>query len=71
MSEQSKARPWRLLALLWRGPDGQLAQRGVSLLNGPVNRSWGVRTASFTDPASHIMGDRPGTPLGPLIPRSA
>ena len=32
----------------------QLAQRGVTLLNGPVNRPWGVRTASFTDPAGHI-----------------
>jgi catechol 2,3-dioxygenase-like lactoylglutathione lyase family enzyme len=32
----------------------QLAQRGVTLLTGPVNRPWGVRTASFTDPAGHI-----------------
>lgn len=32
----------------------ELATRGISLLNGPVNRPWGVRTASFTDPAGHI-----------------
>jgi catechol 2,3-dioxygenase-like lactoylglutathione lyase family enzyme len=32
----------------------ELAQRGAVMLNGPVDRSWGVRTASFTDPAGHI-----------------
>ena len=32
----------------------QLKSRGVRLLNGPMNRSWGVRTASFTDPGGHI-----------------
>ena len=31
-----------------------LASRGVELLNGPVDRPWGVRTASFLDPAGHI-----------------
>jgi lactoylglutathione lyase len=31
-----------------------LARRGVELLNGPVNREWGMRTASFTDPDGHI-----------------
>ena len=31
-----------------------LASRGVELLNGPVDREWGVRTASFTDPDGHI-----------------
>ncbi len=31
-----------------------LASRGVTLLNGPVDRPWGVRTASFTDPGGHI-----------------
>jgi catechol 2,3-dioxygenase-like lactoylglutathione lyase family enzyme len=29
-------------------------QRGVDLLNGPMNREWGVRTAAFTDPDGHI-----------------
>ena len=32
----------------------QLTARGVTLLNGPVDRPWGVRTASFQDPAGHI-----------------
>lgn len=32
----------------------ELARRGATLLSGPVNRPWGVRTASFTDPAGHI-----------------
>lgn len=31
-----------------------LSTRGVSLLNGPMNRPWGIRTASFADPAGHI-----------------
>lgn len=40
----------------------ELASRGVTLLNGPVNRPWGIRTASFTDPSGHIWeiaGDLP------------
>jgi catechol 2,3-dioxygenase-like lactoylglutathione lyase family enzyme len=32
----------------------QLTARGVELLNGPMDRPWGIRTASFTDPAGHI-----------------
>lgn len=32
----------------------ELMSRGVELLNGPMNRDWGVRTASFTDPDGHI-----------------
>jgi catechol 2,3-dioxygenase-like lactoylglutathione lyase family enzyme len=32
----------------------ELAKRGVGLLNGPMDRKWGVRTASFTDPDGHI-----------------
>jgi catechol 2,3-dioxygenase-like lactoylglutathione lyase family enzyme len=31
-----------------------LAARGVELLNGPMDRPWGIRTASFKDPAGHI-----------------
>jgi uncharacterized glyoxalase superfamily protein PhnB len=31
-----------------------LKQRGVTLLNGPMDRSWGVRTAAFADPGGHI-----------------
>ncbi|MBA2570780.1 MAG: VOC family protein [Chloroflexi bacterium] len=32
----------------------ELASRGVELLNGPMDRPWGVRTASFIDPGGHI-----------------
>jgi catechol 2,3-dioxygenase-like lactoylglutathione lyase family enzyme len=32
----------------------ELASRGVQLLNGPIDRPWGVRTASFRDPGGHI-----------------
>jgi len=32
----------------------ELGSRGVELLNGPIDREWGVRTASFTDPDGHI-----------------
>src|SRR5947209_8682465 len=32
----------------------ELATRGVGLLNGPMNREWGMRTAAFTDPDGHI-----------------
>ncbi|MBS4194169.1 VOC family protein [Lederbergia citri] len=31
----------------------ELKKRGVALLNGPIDRPWGVRTASFIDPAGH------------------
>ena len=32
----------------------QLAAHGVELLNGPIDRVWGMRTATFTDPDGHI-----------------
>ena len=32
----------------------RLSARGVTLLNGPIDRPWGVRTACFADPAGHI-----------------
>jgi catechol 2,3-dioxygenase-like lactoylglutathione lyase family enzyme len=32
----------------------ELASRGVKLLNGPMDRPWGIRTASFMDPAGYI-----------------
>lgn len=32
----------------------ELASRGVKLLNGPMDRPWGPRTASFMDPSGHI-----------------
>ncbi len=32
----------------------KLIARGVQLLNGPMDRPWGIRTASFMDPGGHI-----------------
>jgi uncharacterized glyoxalase superfamily protein PhnB len=32
----------------------QLRAKGVVLLNGPINRPWGRRTASFEDPAGNV-----------------
>jgi uncharacterized glyoxalase superfamily protein PhnB len=32
----------------------ELKRRGVTLLNGPMDRPWGIRTASFRDPGGHI-----------------
>ena len=31
----------------------ELQKHGVKLLNGPVTRPWGMRTANFVDPAGH------------------
>ena len=31
----------------------ELRRRGVTLLNGPVDRPWDMRTANFVDPAGH------------------
>ncbi|MES2057069.1 MAG: VOC family protein [Pseudomonadota bacterium] len=31
-----------------------LARHGVALLNGPIDRPWGRRTAAFADPAGHV-----------------
>jgi catechol 2,3-dioxygenase-like lactoylglutathione lyase family enzyme len=31
-----------------------LAERGVKLLNGPMDREWGMRTAAFADPDGHV-----------------
>jgi catechol 2,3-dioxygenase-like lactoylglutathione lyase family enzyme len=32
----------------------ELTARGVELLNGPLDRPWGIRTGSFRDPGGHI-----------------
>ena len=32
----------------------RLLEQGVELLNGPIDRPWGIRTASFRDPGGHI-----------------
>ena len=31
-----------------------LIERGVTMINGPLDRPWGVRTACFADPAGHL-----------------
>ncbi len=31
-----------------------LAAKGVALLNGPVDRPWGIRTAAVVDPGGHV-----------------
>jgi lactoylglutathione lyase len=41
-----------------------LAERGVALLNGPMDRPWGIRTASFTDPSGHIWEIAADLPSG-------
>ena len=32
----------------------ELERRGVELLNGPLDRPWGLRTAAFADPDGYI-----------------
>jgi catechol 2,3-dioxygenase-like lactoylglutathione lyase family enzyme len=32
----------------------ELRRRGVELLNGPMDRPWGIRTAAFRDPGGHV-----------------
>jgi uncharacterized glyoxalase superfamily protein PhnB len=47
-------RPCMLLTLSVDDVDavcGVLRERGVVLLNGPIDRPWGKRTAAFADPA--------------------
>lgn len=31
-----------------------LGDRGVTFLNGPIDRPWGRRTAAFADPSGHV-----------------
>ena len=40
-----------------------LRSRGVTILNGPMDRPWGIRTAAFQDPAGH-MWELVGEPSG-------
>jgi catechol 2,3-dioxygenase-like lactoylglutathione lyase family enzyme len=40
----------------------ELGRRGVELLNGPIDRPWGLRTASFMDPDGHIWEIAQGLP---------
>ena len=39
----------------------ELTGKGVALLNGPQDRSWGMRTANFPGPRRLCLGDRDGT----------
>jgi catechol 2,3-dioxygenase-like lactoylglutathione lyase family enzyme len=51
------ATPRMLLSLWVEDVDAvcrDLQERDVVLLNGPVDRSWGKRTAAFTDPAGAV-----------------
>ncbi|MBP2490144.1 VOC family protein (plasmid) [Rhizobium leguminosarum] len=32
----------------------ELRKLGVTLLNGPIDRAWGRRTAAFADPSGHV-----------------
>lgn len=32
----------------------EVVEHGATLLNGPMDRPWGIRTASFRDPAGHV-----------------
>jgi lactoylglutathione lyase len=32
----------------------QLTRRGIELVNGPLDRPWGMRTACFADPDGHL-----------------
>ena len=32
----------------------ELRRRGVTFLNGPIDRPWGRRTAAFADPSGHV-----------------
>jgi catechol 2,3-dioxygenase-like lactoylglutathione lyase family enzyme len=32
----------------------EVVRRGATLLNGPIDRPWGIRTAAFRDPAGHV-----------------
>lgn len=31
-----------------------LVAAGIEVLNGPMDRPWGIRTAAFADPAGHV-----------------
>jgi catechol 2,3-dioxygenase-like lactoylglutathione lyase family enzyme len=63
--------PVQMMLTLWV-PDvdsagAQLAERGVTLLNGPVDRPWGKRTAAFLDPAGtawELAADLPRASTG-------
>jgi lactoylglutathione lyase len=48
----------RALLTIWVGDAdaacAELAERGVTLITGPMDRPWGTRTACCADPGGHI-----------------
>ena len=46
-----------LIHLLRKDADdacAELRERGVELVNGPVDQPWGIRAATFADPDGHL-----------------
>ena len=41
----------------------ELTGKGVTLLNGPEDRSWGMRTANFQDPDGYVWEIATGLPI--------
>ena len=39
-------------------------RKGVQLLNGPIDREWGKRTAAFADPDGHVWEIAAKIPAG-------
>ncbi len=39
-----------------------LAERGVSIVSGPLDRPWGMRTAAFLNPDGYLWGVASGIP---------
>lgn len=37
-----------------RAAHAELVAKGVAFLNGPIDRSWGRRTAAFADPSGNV-----------------
>jgi catechol 2,3-dioxygenase-like lactoylglutathione lyase family enzyme len=58
----------RMLLSLWvddvDAACAQLRERGVRLLNGPIDRAWGKRTASFVDPSGAVWEVAQDIPSG-------
>jgi catechol 2,3-dioxygenase-like lactoylglutathione lyase family enzyme len=49
--------PRHVFAIIVDDVDGvcaELQEKGVALLNGPQDRSWGMRTANFQDPDGYV-----------------
>ena len=54
---QASAGPRMLLTINVKSCDAacaDLKSKGIALLNGPIDRPWGRRTAAFADPAGNV-----------------